>query len=164
MQWLLSWALRINVTLLPSTKGFSKAVNAELQDVERQAKASGKRAGDELGDGIEQGGKKGTGKLGGLLKAGLVGAAAAAGVAAGAIFASSFTAASNLQQSTGGVDAVFKEQAGAIHEAAKGAAAGLGLTENAYNELSTTIGSGLKDVPAHAGVSPAWSARAVAPT
>ena len=145
MQWLLSWALRINVTLLPSTKGFSKAVNAELQDVERQAKASGKRAGDELGDGIEQGGKKGTGKLGGLLKAGLVGAAAAAGVAAGAIFASSFTAASNLQQSTGGVDAVFKEQAGAIHEAAKGAAAGLGLTENAYNELSTTIGSGLKN-------------------
>ena len=44
----------------------------------------------------------------------------------------SFTAASNLQQSTGGVDAVFKEQAGAIHEAAKGAAAGLGLTENAH--------------------------------
>ena len=133
------------VTLLPSTRGFSKAVNAELQGVERQAKASGKRAGDDLGDGIEQGGKKGTGKLGGLLKAGLVGAAAAAGVAAGAIFASSFTAASNLQQSTGGVDAVFKEQAGAIHEAAKGAAAGLGLTENAYNELSTTIGSGLKN-------------------
>ena len=48
----MSWALRINVTLLPSTRGFSKAVNAELQGVERQAKASGKRAGDDLGDGM----------------------------------------------------------------------------------------------------------------
>ena len=56
MQWLLSWALRINVTLLPSTRGFSKAVNAELQGVERQAKASGKRAGDDLGGGHREGG------------------------------------------------------------------------------------------------------------
>ena len=125
----MSWALRINVTLLPSTHGFSKAVNAELQGVERQAKASGKRAGDELGDGIEQGGKRGTGKLGGLLKAGLVGAAAAAGVAAGAIFASSFTAASNLQQSTGGVDAVFKEQAGAIQHVAREFRGGLAVKD-----------------------------------
>ena len=133
------------ISILPSTRNFAKAINQELRTVESDAKRSGKIAGDNIADGLEDGGKKGSGKLGGLLKAGLVGAAAAAGVAAGAIFASSFAAASNLQQSTGGVDAVFKEQAGAIHEAAKGAATGLGLTENAYNELSATLGAGLKN-------------------
>ena len=133
------------VTLLPSTRGFGKAVNQELRTVESGAKRSGKRAGDNIADGVERGGRKGSGKLGGLLKAGLVGAAAAAGVAAGAVFMSSISKASDLEQSKGGVDAIFKGQADAIHEAAKGAAQGLGLTQNAYNELSTTLGAGLKN-------------------
>ena len=133
------------VTLLPSTRGFGKAVSQELRAVESDAKRSGKIAGDNIADGLEDGGRKGSGKLGGLLKAGLVGAAAAAGVAAGAVFMSSISKASDLEQSKGGVDAIFQGQADAIHRASKDAAQGLGLTQNAYNELSTTLGAGLKN-------------------
>ena len=54
-------------------------------------------------------------------------------------------AAANLEQSIGGVDTVFKENAAQVHQWAQSAAQDLGLSENSYNELATIIGSQLKN-------------------
>lgn len=83
--------------------------------------------------------------LGSTLKLGLIGAAAAAGLAVGKAFSDSIGDASKLEQSVGGVQAVFKETAGQIKSASEGAAGALGLSKNAYNELATTLGAGLKN-------------------
>lgn len=64
-------------------------------------------------------------------------------VAAGATLA--VDSASRLEQSVGGVDAVFKAQAATMHEWAEAADNSLGLSENAYNEFATVIGSQLKN-------------------
>jgi hypothetical protein len=57
--------------------------------------------------------------------------------------------ASKLQQSTGGVEAVFKSSADAVKGFADKAANSLGLSKSAYQDLATVIGSQLKN----AGVS-----------
>jgi hypothetical protein len=67
----------------------------------------------------------------------LAGITAAAGVAG--------QAASDLQQSTGGIDAVFGKYAGKVHDYAQSAATALGLSENEYNEFATVIGSQMKN-------------------
>lgn len=133
------------VTLLPSTRGFQPAVKKALGGIPAEGKKVGDQLGDNMSTGMEGAVKSRSSKLGGVLKVGLVGAAAAAGVAVGAAFSGSIQAASNLEQSVGGVDAIFKDQAGVIHDAAKEAATGLGLSTNAYNELATTLGAGLKN-------------------
>lgn len=76
-----------------------------------------------------------------------------AAVAAGAVGVAAITgfikesvgAASDLQQSMGGVDAIFGKNAKTIHKWAKGAQTSVGLSENAYNELANVIGSQLKN-------------------
>jgi hypothetical protein len=74
---------------------------------------------------------------------GIAAAAAASGIVA--FFASAADAASKLEQSTGGVAAVFKQSAGQIESWAKGAASSIGLSQSAYQELATVIGSQLKN-------------------
>lgn len=59
--------------------------------------------------------------------------------------AGSLEAASSLEQSTGAVEAVFKKQAGGIRAAGEAAADGLGLSKNAYQELASVLGAGLKN-------------------
>jgi len=68
-----------------------------------------------------------------------------AGVSAVEFFTDAIKGASDLEQSVGAVDAVFKGQAGAIKATADGAAQSLGLTKNAYNEMATVLGSLLKN-------------------
>lgn len=64
-----------------------------------------------------------------------------------AVFAKdSLEEASKLQQSMGGVDAVFKEQSKTVHKWAKEAANDLGLSANSYNEFATVVGSQLKNM------------------
>ncbi len=58
---------------------------------------------------------------------------------------SAIDAASNLQQSMGGVDAVFKNNAGEIHAWARAAASNLGLSENAANQFAAVLGAQLKN-------------------
>jgi hypothetical protein len=58
-------------------------------------------------------------------------------------------AASKLQQSTGGVEAVFKSSSSSVKQFATDAAQALGLSRSAYQDLATVIGSQLKN----AGVS-----------
>lgn len=53
-------------------------------------------------------------------------------------------AASKLEQSTGGVETVFGNQANAIKESARGAANAVGLSRNSYQEFATGLGGQLK--------------------
>lgn len=114
----------INVSILADTKQFNSAMN----DVSSP--------------------NGGLGKLGGLAKkAGMAVAAglAVAGSAAVGLAVKSVGLASDLQQSMGGVDAVFKETAGQVHDFAAKASMAAGLSKNSYNELATVIGTTLKN-------------------
>ena len=74
------------------------------------------------------------------------GLAAPAGMALGAIgglAAGAAKAASDMQQSSGGVDAVFKESAGAVHDWAKTSAEDVGLAASEYNTMAAGIGGAL---------------------
>ena len=103
---------------------------------------------DRVGDSAERAGRQGS-KFGDLIKKGVKVAAVAVAGAAAAITVSSVKAAADLQQSIGGVDAVFKKNADQVHQWAKSAAKDVGLSQNSYSELATLIGSQLKN----AGVS-----------
>ena len=54
--------------------------------------------------------------------------------------------ASGLEQSVGGVDAVFKDQADQIHAWADEAASAVGLSKASYNEFATLVGAQLKNL------------------
>lgn len=74
-----------------------------------------------------------------------VGATAAlTGIVAGATMC--VNAAGDLQQSIGGVETVFGSSSGKMLGWAKNAASSAGLSENAYNEMATTIGSQLQNM------------------
>lgn len=68
----------------------------------------------------------------------------AAAVSTIAYAAKSIKSASELEQSIGGVEAVFKEYAGTVEETSKKAAQSLGLSRDAYNKVATIIGTQLK--------------------
>jgi phage-related protein len=55
------------------------------------------------------------------------------------------TQAGNLQQSVGGVEAVFGSSSGKILDWSKGAADAVGLSQDAYNQFATVIGSQMKN-------------------
>lgn len=85
----------------------------------------------------------------------LIGAFAALGI--GSIAADAFreardfvlnsiTMASDLEQSIGGVDAVFAEQAKTIHRWAETADQAVGLSQSSYNEFATIVGAQLKNL------------------
>lgn len=87
------------------------------------------------------------GKIPGWAKA--AGAALAGAFAADKIIGgvkAAISAASDLQQSVGGVEAVFGQNAGTISGWAATAAKELGLSQNAYNEFATVVGSQLKNM------------------
>lgn len=57
-----------------------------------------------------------------------------------------YSAASDLQQSTGAVESVFKDQAAAVTSFAKTAWESVGLSQNKAQEMSTIMGSQLKNM------------------
>ena len=75
-------------------------------------------------------------------------AAAMSAISAGVIAfgKQAFEAASDLQQSAGGVEAVFGETAGKIKELSDAASQAVGLSKNEYNELATVMGAQLKNM------------------
>jgi hypothetical protein len=79
------------------------------------------------------------GKLGGIAAAGLAGAAAGFAVLGKA----SFDAASDLEQSTGAIDAVFGDWALDIEQSAQRADQAVGLSTSAYENLAAVIGAQL---------------------
>lgn len=90
---------------------------------------------------MESGLGKVNAKLGGMG----VAAGALAGAGLVAFFKQAVDAAGDLQQSVGGVDAVFKESADTIHAFGKGAAESVGLSTNEFNQLITVTGALLKN-------------------
>lgn len=71
--------------------------------------------------------------------------ALAATAAVGAFVASTIKQAGGLEQSIGAIDVVFRDSAAQMHEWAKGASTSVGLAQDEYNNLSTLIGSQLKN-------------------
>ena len=69
----------------------------------------------------------------------------AATLALGGLAAKGVSAAADLEQSTGAVEAVFKHTADQVKDFASRSATAVGLTKNEYQELATTIGSQLKN-------------------
>lgn len=110
-----------------------------------QAGKAGTDAGEKFSKGLGDKTKAGAGKLGGLMKLGLVGVAAKLGLDFGNEFMSALSGASNLEQSKGGLAAVFKDDFTKMDTLAKNAAKTIGLSRNEYNELATTLGAGLKN-------------------
>lgn len=80
-------------------------------------------------------------------RAGKAAALAVGGIAAAAVAAAPklISLGADLEQSIGGVDAVFKNSANQIHDWANSAAKDVGLAANEYNELATLIGAQLKN-------------------
>ena len=142
-------------TINRNAGGIGKGVDHQrafsgLQDRFKKLVGIGKKSGDDTGEQFNQGlaakVKSGAGKRGTLLKGGLLGIGAKLGLDFAAEFSSAFTGASDLQQSVGGLEAVFKGASfGELDAKAKGAARSLGLSRNSYNELATTLGAGLKN-------------------
>ena len=76
----------------------------------------------------------------------LAGWGATATAAWGALAGASISAASEMQQSTGAVEAVFKDQAAAIKGFASDAADNVGLSAAQYQNMAALIGSQLKNL------------------
>lgn len=111
-----------------SVKG---SVTGAFKPVEDEAERSAKQAGNSFTNSFK-------GVIGGL------------GVYMGAseIFGGlkdSIMKAGDLEQSIGAVDSVFKDSAGQMHDWAKQASSSVGLSENSYNELASTLGASLKN-------------------
>lgn len=83
-------------------------------------------------------------KIGGVAKGTAI-AMAGAGAGIVAFGVKAVKSASDLQQSVGAIDAVFKGNASQMHAWANTAAKDVGLTKNEFNELGTLIGSQLKN-------------------
>lgn len=131
-----------------------RAIEGPMKDLEKpgfwskisgQAGKAGTDAGDKFSRNLGDRTKAGAGKLGGLMKLGLVGVAAKLGLDFGNEFMSALSGASNLEQSKGGLAAVFKKDTAELDKVAQGAAKSLGLSRNSYNELATVLGAGLKN-------------------
>lgn len=78
------------------------------------------------------------------------GALGAVGIYAGfdqaaELFKGAVSNASNLEQSVGGVDAIFKDSAGQMHKWAKSAKTAVGISEDQYNSLASVLGASLKN-------------------
>ena len=121
------------LNILPSTNGFGKALDAQIAPLGRSSANSA--VGRDIGGGIMAGFK------------GLVGPAmlATAGVAVASFAKGAITAASNLQQSTGAVEAIFKGQAKAVEGFAAASAKSIGLSKNEYQELASVMGTQLRN-------------------
>lgn len=118
--------------MIPSLRGAGSTITRELSGI-------GSSAGTKSGNLFAGTFKKALVPLAGI---------AAAAIGGGAIvgfLSDSVNAASDLQQSLGGVDAIFGKSAKSIHKWAKTAQDSVGLSENAYNSLASVIGSQLKN-------------------
>jgi hypothetical protein len=94
------------------------------------------------GQGFESEAKSGV--LGSVKRIGaLAGAALGGAVAIG--LKGAIGEASNLEQSMGAVDAVFKDSSGTVKQWAKDAAQASGLSQNQFGELASTLGAMLKN-------------------
>lgn len=133
------------IQIQPSTKGLVPNIKKALdKDLPSTSGKAGEVAGVSMSDGMSKSVKGGLPKMGGMLKAGLIGAAAGIGVAFVKGFMDSVDAASSVEQSRGGLAAVFGKDADEMEKHAKRAAHTVGMSEHQYNESATKTGAILK--------------------
>lgn len=136
------------VEVLPDFASFKNVANGQMSNILGSAGTAGGLA---AGSGI------GAGVLGGIKRLGplILGAMATLGIGTliGKAIGSainyaldSVDLASDLQQSTGAVEAVFKEHADAIKKLAASASTDVGLTRSAYQNFATIVGAQLKNL------------------
>ena len=113
------------VQIMPSAKGISGSIQKQFDP---EAETAGKSAGSKLGAG---------------LKVAAVAAVAATGIALGKVIASSLAEGAKLQQSLGGVETLFKENAEKVKKYADDAYKTAGLSANAYMENVTSFSASL---------------------
>lgn len=126
--------------------GAEQEVAAGQRRMGQQADRGGRDIGTRFGKGIHANVKSSfddVAKSWKRLGAGLLAGAAVGGVVS--FFGDAVAGASNLEQSIGGVDAVFGKYAANVHAKSQQAAQDLGLSANAYNELITVSGAMLKN-------------------
>lgn len=148
------------ISVVPEVSAIAPGVSKALRDADKGAAAAGRDTGEKYGTalagGTERSARRGQGAVAGFGRSaasaisGVMRVAAPlaglfAGVSVVGFFGDAIKGASDLEQSLGGVEAVFKGQAGAIKSAAADAAKNLGLSKNAYQELATVLGAGLKN-------------------
>ncbi|MEV7607917.1 hypothetical protein AB0N61_00380 [Microbacterium sp. NPDC089320] len=124
------------LNIIPSAKGFGAALRGEINPA--------------LGPvGNDAGKKTGSGIIGGLKS--MIGPAmlATGALAMGQFLSGAISSASNLQQATGAIDAIFKSSAPVMAEFGASAAKHFGLAKTEVAELSAVLGAQLKN----AGVS-----------
>ncbi|MCI7688947.1 MAG: hypothetical protein MSQ68_01035 [Trueperella pyogenes] len=114
---------QVNVSVLAETKQFRRSM-AKLGEVSGLKKLSSALA--NIGEKLKIAAKY----------------SAAAAVALGGI---AVAAASKLEQSTGTIDDIFKQNAAQVHAWAASAAKDVGLSKNSYNELAAVISTQLKN-------------------
>jgi len=129
----------VKVTLIAVASPYAKGMT--------EASAATKRLGSDI-DSVgakSKGFASSAGQAAGALKGMAVAGAAVAGTALVAFLGDAVKAAGDLEQSVGGVDAVFKDSAQTIHDFGKNSAENVGLSTNAFNELITVTGAMLKN-------------------
>lgn len=132
-------------------------ITAKTETVEKDVAAAAKRAagagGKELEKGLGDGAKKAGQTAGKQLEDGLTSSAKKAALAIGGAFAAikigsfvkdAIDQASRLEQAVGGTQAVFGDAAAAVDEFAEHAAEGIGVSNSAARELTSSIGGILK--------------------
>lgn len=141
--WQSAW-----VEVLPDFSDFKKNANGQMSGILGAAGTAG---------GLSAGKNAGSGILGGIKAIGpaLLGIVASLGI--GRLIGEaignainygldSVDLASGLEQSSGAVEAVFKDQSKIIQDFAKGAAKNLGLSRSSYQSFATIVGAQLKNL------------------
>ena len=129
----------VKVTLVAVAQPYTKGMN-DAAGATRKLGGEVDRTGDKAkGFGTKVNGAKVA--LAGLAAAG----AAVAGTALVSFLTDAVAAAGDLEQSVGGVDAVFKDSADQIHDFGRNSAEAVGLSRNEFNKLVTVSGALLKN-------------------
>lgn len=123
---------RAYVALIPSFRGGARAIEGELDGPAHQAGVSG---GQEYGQGMQQGVAGGAKKIFGPI------AAAAAGLGALDFFKGAIEGASDLNESSTKIQAIFGDATGAVQKFADGGAKALGQTKLAVLDATATFGT-----------------------
>lgn len=136
------------VEILPEFKDFNSTVRDQVVG---GMGGAGTRGADAMNAGL----LAGVGRLAGPLIAAIgalgianaIGDAVKAGIDAAIAYTSGAVGlAAELEQAVGAVDAVFKDQAGAIHEWGQASAQAMGLSTKEYLEFATLVGAQLKNM------------------
>jgi hypothetical protein len=141
--WQSAW-----VEILPDFKNFKTSANSQMSGVLGAAgTAGGLAAGRNMGAGLLGSIKGLAGPLIGIVAALGIGRLIGEAIGSGINYAlNSVDLASDLEQSTGAVRSVFKEQSSIVEGFADGAAKNVGLAKTSYQTFATVVGAQLKNL------------------